>query len=54
MTYTKIKKDIVRFFKELLMIFVKEEIMFNVNHVSISVTDMKKSIEFYKQFGFED
>lgn len=28
--------------------------MFNVNHVSISVTDMKKSIEFYKQFGFED
>ena len=28
--------------------------MFNVNHVSISVIDMKKSIEFYKKFGFED
>ena len=28
--------------------------MFNVNHVSISVKDMKKSIEFYKKFGFED
>ena len=28
--------------------------MFNVNHVSISVTDMEKSIKFYKKFGFED
>ena len=28
--------------------------MFNVNHVSISVTDLEKSIEFYKKFGFED
>lgn len=28
--------------------------MFNVNHVAISVTNMKKSIEFYKKFGFED
>ena len=27
--------------------------MFNVNHVAISVTDSKKSIEFYKKFGFE-
>ena len=28
--------------------------MFNVNHVSISVIDMKNSIEFYKKFGFKD
>ena len=28
--------------------------MFNVNHVAISVTNSKKSIEFYKQFGFEE
>lgn len=28
--------------------------MFNVNHVAISVTDMEKSIKFYKKFGFKD
>ena len=28
--------------------------MFNVNHVAISVTDIDKSIEFYKKFGFEE
>ena len=28
--------------------------MFNVNHVSISVTDIERSIEFYKKFGFKD
>lgn len=28
--------------------------MFNVNHVSISVIDMEKSVEFYKKFGFDD
>lgn len=28
--------------------------MFNVNHVAISVTNMEKSVEFYKKFGFED
>lgn len=27
---------------------------FNFNHVAISVKDMKKSIEFYKKFGFEE
>lgn len=26
--------------------------MFNVNHVAISVTNIDKSIEFYKKFGF--
>ena len=28
--------------------------MFNINHVAISVTDAKESIEFYKKFGFEE
>lgn len=28
--------------------------MFNVNHVAISVTDIDKSIEFYKKFGFQE
>ena len=28
--------------------------MFNINHVSISVADTQKSIEFYKQFGFKE
>lgn len=27
--------------------------MFNIDHVAISVTDMERSIEFYKKFGFE-
>lgn len=27
---------------------------FNFNHVAISVKDMKKSIEFYKKFGFKE
>lgn len=28
--------------------------MFNVNHVAISVTNIDKSIEFYKKFGFKE
>lgn len=28
--------------------------MFNVNHVAISVTNIERSIEFYKKFGFDD
>lgn len=28
--------------------------MFNVNHVTISVSNMKKTIEFYHRFGFID
>lgn len=28
--------------------------MFNINHVAISVTDIKRSIEFYKKFGFQE
>ncbi len=28
--------------------------MFNINHVAISVTDISKSIEFYKKFGFKE
>lgn len=28
--------------------------MFNVNHIAISVTNMEKSIEFYKLFGFKE
>lgn len=28
--------------------------MFNINHVAISVTDIEKSIEFYKKFGFNE
>ncbi len=39
------------FDKELLE---DEEIMFNINHVAISVTDIEKSIEFYKKFGFKE
>lgn len=27
--------------------------MFNINHVAISVTDIEKSVEFYKKFGFQ-
>ncbi len=28
--------------------------MFNVNHIAISVTNMERSMEFYKKFGFKD
>lgn len=28
--------------------------MFNVNHIAISVTDMERSVEFYKKFGFQE
>lgn len=28
--------------------------MFCINHVAISVTDINKSIEFYKKFGFKE
>lgn len=28
--------------------------MFNVNHVAISVINIKRSIEFYKKFGFKE
>ncbi len=28
--------------------------MFNINHVAISVTDIDRSIEFYKKFGFQE
>lgn len=28
--------------------------MFNINHVAISVTNTKESIEFYKKFGFKE
>ena len=28
--------------------------MFNINHVAISVTDIERSIEFYKKFGFQE
>ena len=28
--------------------------MFTVNHVAISVSDIDKSVAFYKQFGFKD
>lgn len=28
--------------------------MFNLNHIAISVTNMERSIEFYKKFGFKD
>ena len=28
--------------------------MFNINHVAISVTDIERSIEFYKKFGFKE
>lgn len=28
--------------------------MFNVNHVAISVTNINRSIEFYKMFGFQE
>lgn len=28
--------------------------MFNVNHIAISVTNIERSIKFYKKFGFKD
>ena len=28
--------------------------MFNINHIAISVTNMEKSKEFYKKFGFKE
>lgn len=28
--------------------------MFNINHVAISVTDIERSIGFYKKFGFQE
>ncbi len=28
--------------------------MFQINHVTISVTNMKKSVNFYKKFGFKE
>ena len=28
--------------------------MFNINHVAITVTDIERSIEFYKKFGFQE
>ena len=28
--------------------------MFNINHVAISVTNVDRSIEFYKKFGFQE
>lgn len=28
--------------------------MFNISHVAISVTDIDKSMEFYKKFGFKE
>ena len=28
--------------------------MFKINHVAISVTDIDRSIEFYKKFGFQE
>lgn len=28
--------------------------MFEIDHIAISVTDIQKSIEFYKKFGFEE
>lgn len=31
-----------------------DETMFNINHVAISVADIKKSREFYKKFGFQE
>ena len=28
--------------------------MFNIAHVTISVTNIEKTLEFYKQFGFKE
>lgn len=28
--------------------------MFNINHIAISVTDIKRSVKFYKKFGFQE
>ena len=28
--------------------------MFNINHIAISVSDIDKSVEFYKRFGFKE
>ncbi len=28
--------------------------MFQINHVTISVTNMEKSVNFYKKFGFKE
>ena len=28
--------------------------MFNINHIAISVSDIDKSVEFYKKFGFKE
>ncbi len=28
--------------------------MFNINHIAISVSNKKASVEFYKKFGFQE
>lgn len=48
--------DIINYFyKKLSGKYAKGGIkMFNFNHVAISVSNNKKSIEFYKKFGFKE